>query len=142
MDKKTKRRREKPSEEAIPARKGKKGSLILIACGAVIGIVNGLFGGGGGLIAVPALTNALGLKTKSAHATAILVILPVSIVSAVIYIAYGKYFEPVSGLVCMAGITAGGAAGALLLSKLSNRLIRIVFVALMIGVGCKMLFGK
>ena len=49
-----------------------------IVCGAATGAANGLFGGGGGMIAVP-LLRAQGLEEKRAHATAIAVILPVSL---------------------------------------------------------------
>ena len=41
-----------------------------------IGAINGLFGAGGGMLAVPCLTYVWGLDEKSAHATAIAVILP------------------------------------------------------------------
>ena len=43
--------------------------------GGGVGFVNGLLGGGGGMVAVPALCGA-GLGVASAHATAIAVVLP------------------------------------------------------------------
>ena len=49
--------------------------------GFLIGIVNALFGAGGGMIAVPFL-RTLGLSQKQAQATAICVILPLTVVSA------------------------------------------------------------
>ena len=51
-----------------------------IALGMGIGATNALFGGGGGMLAVPAL-KLLGHAEKQAHATAIAVILPVSALS-------------------------------------------------------------
>lgn len=57
----------------------------LIAIGLVTGICNGLFGSGGGTILVPGMVFLLGLEEHKAHATAILVILPLTILSTVVY---------------------------------------------------------
>ena len=56
-----------------------------VASGTAVGAANSLFGGGGGMIAVPLLQKT-GMSEKSAHATAILVILPVSLLSFVLYV--------------------------------------------------------
>lgn len=58
----------------------------LILSGAVTGILSGFFGGGGGMLVVPALTLIMKLTEKQAHATAIAVILPVTVVGAVTYL--------------------------------------------------------
>ena len=55
-----------------------------LTAGALTGAVNGLFGGGGGMIAVPLLGKMLGYEDKEAHATAIFVIAPVCAASALI----------------------------------------------------------
>ncbi|MBO4594177.1 MAG: TSUP family transporter, partial [Clostridia bacterium] len=47
-----------------------------IIVGIIAGLINGLFGGGGGMIVVPCLKYLLKYETDSAHATAIAVILP------------------------------------------------------------------
>ena len=62
---------------------------IKIVLGLVIGAVNGFFGSGGGIIAVQAMEK-LGVEQKKAHATSLLVILPLSIASAVIYFLSGS----------------------------------------------------
>ena len=54
--------------------------------GAVTGIINGIFGSGGGIIAVPMLDKA-GFEPKSSHASSIAITLPLSIVSAIFYAA-------------------------------------------------------
>ncbi|GAE90549.1 hypothetical protein JCM21531_4172 [Acetivibrio straminisolvens JCM 21531] len=55
--------------------------------GLVTGIANGLFGSGGGTIAVPAMVLLLKEEEHVAHATAISIILPLTLVSAFIYVA-------------------------------------------------------
>ena len=117
---------------------GKKGKTAAIGGGALVGAVNGLLGGGGGMLAVP-LLRAGGLSARRAHATAIAVILPASLVSGAVYLFYG--FTPVSVLLPVAlGVAAGGYLGAKLLKVLSGRVITLVFAALMLAAGLRMLF--
>ena len=59
----------------------KKEKIISVIAGCVTGLINGLFGGGGGMIVVSILTSLLNCKPKSAHATALMIILPLSLVS-------------------------------------------------------------
>ena len=74
--------------------------------GSLIGVANGLFGGGGGMIAVPLLQKT-GLSAKEAHATAILVILPISAVAFFIY-AWRGYASTAVLLPTALGVIAGG----------------------------------
>lgn len=111
-----------------------------IGGGLLIGCINGFFGGGGGMLCVPLLEKVLGEPTKKAHATAILIILPISIASAVIYLCNG-YFSLVGTLSAGGGVVAGGAVGALLLKKLPSFAVGIVFALIMIGVGVRMIFA-
>ena len=107
--------------------------------GAAAGLVNGLFGGGGGMLVVPMLTFLSKMPVKNAHATAILIILPVSALSGILYAAFGN-FSLSSGLPVSAGVLAGGIAGAFLLKKLSAKWVSAVFALVMLAAGLKMLF--
>ena len=113
--------------------------LICIGSGAFSGAVNGVFGGGGGMIIVPMLAGLLKYKEKQAHATAILIILPLSIVSGLLYFAFGN-FNISTGLPVVIGVLIGGVLGALLLSKLSSKWITLIFSIVMAIAGGKMLF--
>lgn len=107
------------------------------AVGAVTGILNGLFGSGGGTVAVPGMEKFLSVETKKAHATAIAVILPLSIVSIFVYI--GKVQVDLKTLVAVSvGGVLGGYAGAVLLNKLSLRWIHYIFGAFMIAAAVRM----
>ncbi len=106
--------------------------------GALIGAANGLFGGGGGMIAVPVLRGA-GKGARAAHATAIAVILPACAVSGAVYLLRG--LVPLSMLLPVAlGVTLGGVLGARLLAKLPVRTISLLFALLMLAAGARMLF--
>ena len=119
--------------------KKNKKRIYEVLTGLIAGICNGLFGGGGGMIVVPMLEKLLDKKTKTAHATAILIILPMSILSALIYSANYSVRAGEVIPVCV-GVTAGGVLGALLLKKMSSKILVVIFSVLMAGAGVKLLF--
>lgn len=109
-----------------------------ILCGMLIGIVNGLFGGGGGMIAVPVLTGLLGYPQKQAHATAIAIIAPVCAVSAIWYIV-GGFAKAAVVIPAALGNAAGGVLGAKLLGRLPVIVVQACFVAVMLAAGIRMM---
>lgn len=117
---------------------GKKKAAMILA-GLFIGAVNGLFGAGGGMLAVPCLTYIGSLDEKSAHATAIALILPLCLVSSITY-GVGASFENGVILPTVLGVTIGGILGACLLKKLSSNVVSFIFYALMLFAGLKMIF--
>lgn len=106
--------------------------------GFLTGAVNGVFGGGGGMVAVPVLKNLLGYGEKRAHATAILVIAPVCAASALVYIFSG-YFRADVVIPAAIGTLAGGFAGAKLLGVLPEFIVNAVFIAVMFAAGIRLL---
>ncbi|MCX4384393.1 MAG: sulfite exporter TauE/SafE family protein [Clostridia bacterium] len=106
--------------------------------GLLTGAANGLFGGGGGMIAVPYLEKVAKYPTASAHATAIAVVLPATLVSAAVYLFFGLVpffvFLPVS-----VGVFVGGFLGAKLLGKTDPKITAVVFSVLMLVAGVRML---
>ena len=110
-----------------------------VLSGALIGFVNGFLGGGGGMLVVPYLEYVQKFKEKSAHATAIFIILPISLASSFVYIFSGR-IETTDALLISGGVFIGGVIGALLLSKLSDKWIGIIFSVLMIAAGVRMMF--
>ena len=111
-----------------------------ILCGGAVGVANSLFGGGGGMIAVPMLQKT-GLKEKEAHATAILLILPVSLLSFVFYAWKGLYDFSVL-IPTSLGVTVGGILGARLLGKLPVKTVNLLFAFLQFAAGVFMFFFK
>lgn len=106
--------------------------------GALTGTLNGLFGGGGGMVAVPYLEKIAGYPTPNAHATAIAVVLPATLVSAAVYLFFGLVplfvFFPVS-----LGVFFGGFLGAKLLNGVKPEYTSFVFALLMLIAGVRML---
>ena len=110
-----------------------------LLAGLLTGLVNGLFGGGGGMVAVPLLKNMLGYEDKQSHATAIFVIAPVCAASLITYLVNG-YFSAEVILPAAIGSVAGGLVGAELLDKLPEFWVNAVFLAVMLAAGIRMLF--
>lgn len=113
--------------------------LVMILGGLGVGFANGFFGGGGGMLCVPLLDKLLLEKTKIAHATAMLIILPISVASAITYVV-GGCFDFKLTLFVGGGVIAGGIIGALLLKKLNSSVVAVAFALLMIAAGVKLAF--
>lgn len=112
--------------------------LLYILGGAFIGVANGLFGGGGGMLCVPLLLLA-GLKNQEAQATAILIMAPISIASVIVYYSNG-YIDWLMALYVGLGSIVGGIIGAFALKKFSNIVLQYIFAVVMLVAGLKLLF--
>ena len=109
-----------------------------ITAGILTGAVNGLFGGGGGMVAVPLLNGMCNFEDKQAHATAIFIIAPVCAASALVYIING--FAVLDVIIPAAiGTVAGGLLGAQLLNKFPKTIINYILVIIMLAAGLRML---
>ncbi len=96
----------------------KKPKLGAAVSGLMAGLVNGLFGAGGGMLLLPLLTHLCGLKAHEAFACSVCVILPLSLVSLGVYFLHGS-LDFMQALPYLIGGAAGGVIAGLLLKKLS-----------------------
>ncbi len=112
--------------------------FFLILLGLFVGFVNGFLGAGGGMLVVPCIIAILKMDTKIAHATAILIILPICVVSGVVYFIKGSFDFNVF-LPCLIGTVIGGMVGTVLLKKMKNQWITIIFSFVMITAGVFMI---
>ena len=112
----------------------------IIPIGLIAGLANGLFGAGGGSILVPALQKFMKMETKKSHATTLAVILPLSIVSAGIYIWGVEVEWKVVLFVSLGGVT-GGIIGAKILNKLAAWWLNILFGLFLAAGAIRMLFA-
>lgn len=113
--------------------------FLCIVFGCLIGFLNGFMGAGGGIVLVPFLEYVLKYKEKIAHATAILIIFPVSVLSSIFYIINGAFNFSIT-LPVLIGSLVGGVVGAFLLKKLKNNVISLMFSVVMIGSAIYMFF--
>lgn len=125
---------EREKEDKLSA----KEVCVLLLCGAIIGFLNGFFGGGGGMICVPLLENVLHLGSKYSHATAIVIIFPISFISAIIYLLSGT-LETLPLVTVGLGVVVGGILGSFALKLLPSKALRVIFALIMLAGGIRLI---
>lgn len=95
----------------------------LLVIGGAAGVANGWFGAGGGLILVPLLTGWVKLPEKTAFATSLAVMVPVSLVSLSVYALRGGLEVTFAWRYLLGGV-AGGALAGLIFRRLPVTLLR------------------
>ncbi|MCH5189580.1 MAG: sulfite exporter TauE/SafE family protein [Oscillospiraceae bacterium] len=105
--------------------------------GMLIGIVNVTLGAGGGMLTVP-LYKKCGFDQKSAQINAVATILPITVISLIIYLLNGNvnlrdtYSYVIFGL-------PGAILGTFVIKKTSNKLLQSAFALFMIWAGVRMI---
>ncbi len=115
----------------------KNKKLLTAVSGISMGIVNGLLGAGGGMLAVP-LLKKLGFSQKSAHSNAIAIILPITLLSAVLYLSNG-YVTIKESLIYVPTGLLGAVLGTYFLKKISPLWLKRIFGIFMVYAGVRLL---
>ena len=108
-----------------------------IALGFLAGVLAGLFGVGGGVLFVPALSLALGLDQLTAQATSLLAMLPVVAVGTWRQQKYG-HVRLRSALWLGVGGIVGVTAGGFLAISLPEHVLERAFGVLLLGVAAQL----
>ena len=103
------------------------------------GILNGLFGSGGGIIAVSLLKKS-GMEQKESQATALLLMFFLSALSAGIYFSKGLLSFGDASAYIPGGIL-GGISAALVFRKMNPDLLRKIFGGFVTFSAARMLWG-
>ncbi len=111
-----------------------------IAIGLSVGVLNGVFGAGGGSLFVPLAEKFLKMEEKKAHATAIPIILVLSAISSYLYIRKG-FFDFNIWLYVSIGGLIGGFVGAKVLGEISKKWLKIGFGGVICVTAVKMIMG-
>ena len=107
-----------------------------VLTGLAVGAINGLLGGGGGMLCVPLLEKGLGESVKVSHASTVLVILPGCIAGALVSISEGTAAD-VPLLPVAVGAVLGGILGSLFLKNASSSAVTVIFALLTIAAGVR-----
>lgn len=107
--------------------------------GIMAGIICGLFGTGGGMILVPAFIYMLNIEPKKARATSLCCMLIMVITSGIFYYR-SNYINWNSGILCAIGGIFGGYIGAIILKKIPDYILKIIFTIFIIYYAYRMLF--
>jgi len=109
-----------------------------VAIGAVAGLIAGFLGIGGGIILVPMMVALLGLSQYKAHGTSLAVIVPISMIGAIVYILRGDINWTLVAAIGPASII-GVLIGAKLMMKLPAFRLRQLFGMYAIAIGALLL---
>ncbi len=125
--------------------------LMYAGTGLAVGVLNGMFGAGGGIVAVMLLRlcgrrrrrhdgRSGGDQARRAHATSIALIFPLSAFSAWMYVSNGSVKLGDAAPYIPGGIL-GAALGAALLKIISPKWLKRVFAAFMLYTAYRLMFG-
>ncbi len=106
--------------------------------GAVCGFLNGFFGSGGGVVAVPILEKE-GCDTNEAHATSVALIFVLSLVTAAFYGFSGNLDFKSAWDYIPFGI-AGALCGAFFLKKIQAAWLKRIFGGIVTAAAVRILF--
>ena len=113
--------------------------LAIALIGVAGGVLAGLFGVGGGIIFVPALTLVLGLTQLHAEASSLLAILPTALVGTGRHVRYRNVDFRAAAVVGVASI-AGVQVGVLVAEGLPESVLRRLFGALLLVVAAQIVW--
>ena len=108
--------------------------------GALAGIANGFFGAGGGMFLVPLFCRWVKMEDKKAFATSLAVIMPLSVISGIVYLIKGEIDIPAAAPYLLGGLI-GGIVSGLVFKKMSAKLLRRALALFIIYGGVRALFA-
>ncbi len=106
-------------------------ALGYVALGLVMGIASGLFGIGGGVIAVPSLIVLFGMSDLIAKGTSLLVMIPTGVAGTITH-ARNRAVDVRAGLIVGVAATVASIPGVWLALVIPARLSAILFAVLML----------
>lgn len=119
---------------------GTRSIVPALMIGPIAGVASGLLGVGGGIVMVPLLVGVAKLTQHRAHATSLAAIIPIALVGAATFALAGEVDYAIAA--CLAGGSLFGApVGARLMHKASDRMLKILFGALLVAVAVELLLG-
>ncbi|WP_326769671.1 sulfite exporter TauE/SafE family protein [Streptomyces sp. NBC_01591] len=112
--------------------------IVALAAGAVVGLALGGLGGGGSVLAVPALIYPLGFAPAAATTAGLLIVIATSLTGLVAHAREGRVRWRTGGLFAAAGIVPAAVAGALSV-RVPSGVLTAGFAVLAVVAGMRML---
>lgn len=112
--------------------------LLCLFSGAVAGFINGFFGAGGGMVLVPLLIWLVKLEDKAAFSSAIAVMLPLSVVSLIVY-GLHESLPLREAVPYLLGGAIGGVLAGLLFQKISAQVLHLILGGVIFAGGLRLI---
>lgn len=106
----------------------------IMLVGIISGLISGMFSAGGGLILVPIFVYLLDFSEKKARATSLFCMLPMVLVTAIMY-GTNNLMNWKTGIMCATGGIIGGFLGGKLLNKIPTKYLKISFIIFLFYAG-------
>ena len=119
--------------DAQTLNRGPRAYAAFIGIGLLAGLLSGLFGVGGGTVIVPLLVLFLHFNQRLGAGTSLAAIVPTATVGVVSYAVHGSVAW-IPGLILAAGSVVGAQIGTRLLPKVSQTVLRWLFVGFLVVV--------
>ena len=110
----------------------------LLLIGLVAGFFAALFGVGGGILIVPLLILVAAYGERKAMATSLAAIGLTAAAGTIVYALHG-YLHPVDAALVGVPAMAGAVAGATLQQRVASRTLSLLFAALLVGIGVRLI---
>lgn len=105
--------------------------FMALLSGSAAGLVNGFFGGGGGMVLIPMLVSLCALPRQKAFATSVCIIFPLCLLSSCVYFLHGN-LNIMAALPYLVGGLLGGLIGGKLFRHISMTWLRRIFALLIL----------
>ncbi len=115
----------------LPRSEQRVSTLVIAYLGLATGFLSGLLGMGGGAILTPILIYGIGMRTRTAAGTGILVLVATSLVGTAVH-AWNGHVHLGMAITLLTGSTIGAQLGAMLTSRTDGQKLRRVFVWLVL----------
>jgi uncharacterized membrane protein YfcA len=112
-----------------------------VALGALVGLMSGIMGVGGGFVMVPILIYLLRVPTNVAIGTSLFQVIFVSAITTILQAATNKSVDIALALLLMAGGVIGAQAGAAAAQNLRAEQLRLLLALLVLAVGLRLVVG-
>ncbi|WP_223622174.1 sulfite exporter TauE/SafE family protein [Microbacterium sp. EST19A] len=119
--------------DAQTLNRGPRAYTAFVGIGLLAGLLSGLFGVGGGTVIVPLLVLLLHFNQRLGAGTSLAAIVPTATVGVVSYAIHGSVAW-IPGLILAAGSVVGAQIGTRLLPKVSQTVLRWLFVGFLVVV--------
>jgi len=109
--------------------------------GALVGVLSGILGIGGGIVIIPGLIALFGLTQHQAQGTSVaMMVPPIGLLAAYKYYQSGNVVFPIA-IFGAIGFFLGGYFGADIANRFSDATLRQVFGTFLIAIGLKMVLS-
>lgn len=128
--------------ENIPENLNRKHVWTTLLSGAVIGLISGIFGIGGGLMILIALVFLLQYELKTALGTSLYIMAFTALIGAFSHFIIGGIPDLAILTACICSATAGAWFSSMFANRASAKMLNVTVGILLLGIGLAMLFKQ